>query len=205
MVNKNLTPTTTLDEFFHNRLIQTVHDQKLDLSDDACVYLINILKYFSKSENLFNRTEDGKLEYRALALKLHDAVFAAKQEQKFSHLKSLGDTALYHAGLFYDGLYNQMVNVDYYINMGGTAYYSLANLSTVRGPHMADLFRELSEKFAELVEVLYICFTKDKKQSNHDILKLLERYNRTGSETVKEQLKQKGIEPDFIKPHNDVQ
>ena len=149
-----------LIEFFSKKVRDSLKMQNSKVSEEADFYLVQLLVHYAQSENLFEKNENGKVEYRALALKFHDAVFAEKDEQKYLHFKSLGDTALYHAGVFYEGLYQKLVDVNYYIEMGGMAFSSLANLSTSTsvstGRSMSDLFSELSANFPELVEVLYM-------------------------------------------------
>lgn len=193
-----LTHNNNLQEFFRRKVKDAVATQKLSLSEEVEFYLVNILSFFSKSENLFHLNEEGRIEYRPLALRLHDAVFATEPGRRFQHLKKLGDTALYHAGVFYDGLYNQVVDVGYYIQMGESAYGSLANLSTQYGKTVTQLFEELSCHFARLVEILYLCVEREVARTDHDLLKLLDRYLRTGSSRAKEILQEKGIMPDLV-------
>ncbi|OVE82009.1 hypothetical protein BVY03_01810 [bacterium K02(2017)] len=193
-----LTQKIVLEEFFHHKLKEALKIQDISISEEVQFYLIHIMIYFSKSENLFQKDENGQLEYRALALKLHDSIFATSHGEKYSHLKSLADTALYHAGVFYEGLYNQVVDVDYYINMGGSAYQSLANLSTGHRKSLADMFAEMSFNFAKLVELLNLCCEKEEELSDEDILKLLDRYMKTGSQKAKEKLEGHGILPETL-------
>lgn len=201
LVVKEVTHHAALQEFFRDRVKSALGKQQLSVSDEVEFYLVNVLAYFSKSENLFQTNQEGKVEYRPLALKLYDSVFSHQPNERFRHLKSLGDTALYHAGFFYDGLFNQVVDVDYYINMGGSAYSSLANLSTamIHTRKMADLFAELSEQFAALVEVLNLSCDQQTHHTDHDLLKLLDRYQKTGSKKAKGILEEFGIKTDDIK------
>lgn len=198
MVNDFLSLTTNLLEFFKSKIQDSLDQQSLEVSEEVEFYLAQLLTHYSSSKNLFSKTDEGKTEYRALALRLHDAVFDLPSK-RFYHLKSLGDTALYHAGVFYDGLYNQIVNVDYYINMGGQAYFSLANLTTsTTQKTLADLFAELSEKFEKLVEILKLVCEAEVAVTDHDLLKLIERFQKTGSEKAKKILQERGIQPDLL-------
>lgn len=197
-MNKNLSQNPNLKEFFQEKIKDALKRQSLNVSAETEFYLVHILAHFSKSENLFNKDHNGKVEYKPLALKLYDATFSPARAERFQHLKSLGDTALYHAGVFYEGLYNNVVDVDYYISMGGSAYNTLANLSTSNAKILADMFMELSEQFAKLVEVLHLCCESETVISDHDLLKMLDRYAKTGSEKAKEILKEKGIVADNI-------
>lgn len=197
-------PTPNLMEFFSKKVKQALCQQGMSVSGEVEFYLVQLLNHFAVSKNYFQTTEEGKVEFRALALKLYDAVFDAP-EKRYYHLKSLGDTALYHAGVFYDGLYNQAVSVDYYISMGGQAYQSLANLTTPSERSLADLFAELSERFPKLVEILKLSSETELGSSDNDILKLLDRYQKTGSETARQLLKEKGISPEALLPQKIMQ
>lgn len=175
-----------LRTFFDQKVKEALEIQRLRVSADVQVYLTHILSSYAKSE---------KLEDRALALKLYDATFSQGQSEKFRHLKSLADTALYHAGVFYDGLMKQAVSVDYYINMGGMAYHSLANLSTIRNHALSDIFVELSTEFKGLVEIIKLCCESDQVETDANLLQLIDRYLKTGSLKAKQILMEKGILP----------
>lgn len=205
MVIHQISHNLVLEEFFHQKIKEALKAQNVNVSEEVQFYLVKIMTHFSKSENLFQYDDDGKVEYRALALRLYDSVFAESKDEQFQHLKTLADTALYHAGVFYDGLYNQVVDVGYYINMGGAAYRSLANLSTGYRKSLAEIFYELSLHFAMLVEVLNICCEKEINRSDADILKLLDRYIKTGSQKAKVMLEEEGILPDSLVTNKTVQ
>lgn len=193
---QNITTRVALPEFFYKRIKEALMRNQTDVSQDVEFYLVNILSHFSRTENFFQKGSDGRLEQRPLALKLYDAVFSENVEQ-FEHLKSLGDTALYHAGVFSDGLVNSMVDINYYIGMGGNAYLSLANMvTTPYQEHIADMYHSLGKQFGELVNVLSLCCEKEAPLTDADLLKVLDKYLKTGSERAKNILKEKGIIPD---------
>lgn len=190
-MDTSLTRSANLLEFFRHKVKEAIDQQKVSVSDEVEYYLVHILTHFSVTENLYARDTNGRLHDRPLALRLYDATF--DYSKRFHHLKVLGDTALYQAGVFYDGLMNQSVDVDYYISMGGNAYQSLANMTTYQEKSLSDLYAELGEQFPGLVEVMHLCCEKEGELSNHDLLKLLDRYQKTGSQKAKEILTEKGI------------
>jgi hypothetical protein len=194
-VGADLTTSKDLREFFFKKIKEALHTQKLSISSEVEFYLVNILTHFSLSENFFHMGENGKLELRPLALKLYDAVFD-HPDRKFHHLKSLGDTALYHAGVFSTGCFNKNIDIDYYISMGGSAYHSLANMTTSRQKTLGDMFSELSEQFHQLAEVMNLICEKEAGPSDHDLLQILERYHKTKSQKAKAILEEEGISLD---------
>lgn len=181
------------EEYFFERITKSLQDHKLSVSKDVEYYLLSLLKKFIHSENFFHQTKEGRLENRALALRLYDAVFD-EDVQQYQHLKKLGDQALYQAGVFYDGLLNKVVDVGYYITMGQKAYGSLANQKTILKSEkgLRDIFAELCENFAGLVEIVALCCERD-ELTNLDLLKWIDRYQKTKSEKAKSILVERGI------------
>ena len=180
-----------LEEFFIKRLKMSLGLHNFSVSLEVEFYLVQLLKRFSLSENFFHKTEQGNLENRPLALMMYDAVFD-EPSQRVVHLKKMGDSALYQAGVFYDGLYNQVVDVGYYIAMGQHAYASLAHQRTVTEKSLIDLFSELSAGFPHLVEILALC-CESETENNQNLLKWIDRYQRTKSPKAKQILEQRGI------------
>lgn len=196
----------TLQEFFHQRVHDAASSQKVDISPDVEFYLVCLLAHFSRTENFFQQDEQGRNELKALALRLADAAFTEKADQKFVHLKSLADSALYHAGVFFDGLLNKVIDVDYYIDLGGATYQNLAHLSTHhRKKPLAEIFSSLSRQFAVLAEVVHVCCEQEVATTDADLLRLLDRYLKTGSQKAKEILEEKGILLDQPLTTSDVQ
>ena len=113
--------------------------------------------------------------------------------------RQVGDVSLYLSGFFQESLKRKLVDVDYYIDMGGIAYSQVASIED--GGHMKQMYAELSHKFAAFVDVLAeVSEHTTPVQSNHDVFKLYQSYMSTGSPRAKKALKKLGIEtPDFKK------
>ena len=81
-------------------------------------------------------------------------------EARARALKEIGDTTLYMSGFFEGSLTGRrgLVDPDYFISMGGSAYGQLAALPTTTRSTAAQFFRaaygELSQRFADFVAVL---------------------------------------------------
>ena len=106
-------------------------------------------------------------------------------------LKKLGETSLYISGFFGDSLQRKLVDLDYYVNMGGTAYAALSGC--VSENPSSKVFKEISEKFVMFVDVLGYISGKATGGSNQSILRLYEKYMRTGSELARDQILEKGL------------
>lgn len=193
-----VSPVPSLTEFFVSKIDEALRIQKTSVSGEVHYYLVDLLTRFPAGQTCYVPKENQKdTDKRALALQLYDAVFDTP-EKKFQHLKTLGDSALFKAGFFYDALYNQPVGVDYYINMGCGAYSSLANMTTQGPVTLSDLYSELSGRFAELVEILHLVGESEVAAHDGDLLRILERYQKTGSQKAKDLLQTNGIDPDNL-------
>ena len=89
-----------------------------------------------------------------LALRFATAVEAPPRARR-RQLREIGDTSLYVSGFWGESLADKPVDVDYYIEMGGSAYGELARGgSGWTGDPYGDVFAELAINFARFVEVL---------------------------------------------------
>jgi hypothetical protein len=185
---------TNLKEYFRDSVAEAMDRQQIDADDQTAFYIVNLLTLFSRSEAFFDRSDDG-LELRPLALVLADAVEAGADEKNFA-LQRVGDVSLFVAGFLGDGLTAKLVSVDYYVNMGGAAYGTLASniRGSIRGRAVGDVFLELAEKFSAFVDVL--ADIRDAARTSHtDVLRLYESWQKTGSQRAARMLRSLGIEP----------
>ena len=107
-------------------------------------------------------------------------------------LRRVGDLSLYISGFFSDSLNRRLVDVDYYIPLGECAYGSLARTGD---DTLGDVFDELSEKFTAFVDILGEVSERTAMTSNADLLRLYEKYLRTGSRRSGDLLAARGIVP----------
>ena len=179
-------------EFFRAEVISATSQLGVQLGEAAEFYLVRLLSDFSGRNS--GRAPSG--EPLAFMYKKATESCAAEQVQRF---KDLGDVALYVAGFFTDSIERSMVDVDYYICMGGTAYRSLSALVGAQhhGDQFAQLYSQLAVRFTDLVDVLNQISDRsfDKTQRDTDLLKLYDRYARTGSERMRRMLLGRGLLP----------
>jgi hypothetical protein len=157
---------------------------------------VNLLIVFSCSEDLFVYSEDG-VSLKPLALMYTDALSEITPGERIRLLQKLGDTALFICGVFSDSLNNKLVDVDYYIAMGGNAYSCLSESMRgyFRGSAAHPLFEELTAKFVDFVDVLSEVTENKLFASDYDIMRLYEVWMRTGSKRTEFLLKKLGINP----------
>lgn len=177
-------------EFFVDRVESAIKRLKFEPLALSRKYLVDLLEHFMFAKNLFTEDADGKLRRDSLAemyLKAQNSPPAIRVDL----LKKLGDSSLYISGFFGDSLTRKIVDIDYYVEMGGVAYGSLAH-STSDGD-LSQVFNEFSSRFPQFVDVLTFISQDTQVQSDADLLRLYNRYLATGSRLAEEQLLEKGL------------
>jgi len=187
--------STDIREYFQDRVDSALSKQSVDIDETTVVYLVNLLADYMDARALFEQSDDG-LHIKPLALHYADAVNASCSTEKSLALRKLGDVALFISGLFSGSLNRKLVDIDYYIAMGGTAYSCVHDLVGAKSNSLSQhtLFAELAEKFARLVDVLGEVSDNCNLKSNSDVLRLYEIWLRTGSDRAYEKLQRLGLQ-----------
>jgi hypothetical protein len=193
---EGIRPVASLREFFKDSVADAMEKQGVDADDHTSYYVVNMLTLFARSEKLYERSGDGPGP-QPLALLLADAAEARDQQSRNLVLQYVGDTSLFVAGFFQDGFARKLVDIDYYIDIGGAAYGSLsANVRrTIQGRAFGGVFEELARKFREFVDVLAEIRDTGRFADDVDVLRLYEVWLKTGSLRAARLLRSQGIEP----------
>jgi len=197
-VTHNDTVLTGIDarQYFHEAVQSAINNQDVSARCETICYIVNLLTRFVRADRLFDTTEDG-IVIKPLALMYADAIEAPTAGGRESSLRRLGDVALFISGLFSHSLSRSLVDVDYYIRMGGNAYGFLADSRRPSGEiaAMKIAFLELAEKFAEFVDVLAEVGDHSQLGNSSNIMRLYEIWQATGSRHAAESLRRHGIQP----------
>jgi hypothetical protein len=180
-------------EYFHELLTASLGRQRVSTKPETEFYLVNLLNQFMVSENLYSRDGNGNVHEEPLALMLKQALETQGPENQQLMFRHVGDVSLYTAGFFQDSLSRKLVDVDYYIGMGGNAYKQAAARALIE--MYKAVFQELADKFSRLVEVLAEISDKTSQKSEKDLLRTYELWVRTGSKRAEKALKDAGIVP----------
>ena len=172
-------------EYFKELVESAIDHQHLTPHGLTSFYLVNLLTGFVH----FDRSAVASDE-EPLAVRFTRAMQAAGAKQRDS-LREVGDESLFISGFFSDSLNKRPVDIDYYIQLGECAYASLAR----REDTLAEVFNELSEKFSSFVDVLGEVSEHSALTSNSDLLRLYEKWLRTGSKRSGDLLIARGIVP----------
>lgn len=187
---------TTLREFFYEATQTALSRQQVEAQPETASYLVNLLLSYLHTGRLFELSDDG-LEFRPLALRHGDALLAVTPERRQRALRDLGDAALFVAGVFAESFNRKLVDVDYYAAMGGSAYARLADSLQVSptGRALSALFAELAVRFNDYTDVLAEVAEHPDVRNHKDVLRLYDRWLKTGSRRAASRLRALGIEP----------
>jgi hypothetical protein len=194
--------------FFNEVVGEALRTQRLEVTEEASSYLVGLLTEFAHPDPGRDDTFGRPLAF------LLDEAFRTTGAERFQRLRALGDGVLYLSGFFGDHIENRGVDVGYVTNVGATAYRGAASMlrrpdasrrarrassTTDRSePREENVFSELSIKFDEFVQVLAVVAETTLAQQakgERGVLKLYERWLRSGSATLAKELGTRGIVP----------
>jgi hypothetical protein len=174
-------------EYFKELVESALARQHLQAGDLTEFYLVNLLCQFVRPDAANRFAGDGE----PLAFQLGRALKTGGSEQR-ARLRSLGDFSLFMSGFFPDSFNRGTVDVDYYVSMGEYAYGSLSRRDE---DAFAEVFGELARNFVGFMDVLGDVSERTAVTSSSDLLRLYEKWMRTGSARDGQKLIDRGILP----------
>ena len=171
-------------EYFKELVESSLSRQHVQAGDLTAYYLVNLLCQYVRLDP--SHADQGE----PLAVRLARALETAGMEKR-TRLRSLGDFSLFMSGFFSDSFKRRHVDVDYYVSMGEYAYGSLSRAEDA----FREVFAELSRKFVGFSDVLADVSERTGLTSNNDLLRLYEKWLRTGSDRDGQRLIERGIVP----------
>jgi len=186
----------SVDEFFHEVVTDALSVMDLDASESASWYLVGLLGEFAHA----------RLTDEPLGMKLAQA--GDDPGERVRTLKTVGDTSLYVAGFFAESLTRTLVQVDYYVGIGQTAYAQLSRSLDSRAGSartIADVYAELADQFPRFVDVLGEVrrrISLAEVNATTDINRLYEIWLRTRDAWVEKKLRALGV---LVDPSGSIQ
>jgi hypothetical protein len=178
------TPT----EYFRELVESALTRQQLRPHELTSYYLVDLLCRFVRPDRRIPFADDTA---EPLALRLGRALESGGMEQR-ARLRNLGDFSLFTSGFFSDSLSRRSVDIDYYVSMGEYAYGSLSRRDE---DALGDVFAELARKFVPFMDVLSMVSEQAGTRSSVDVLRVYEKWLRTGSARDGQRLADQGIVP----------
>jgi hypothetical protein len=188
----------SVSEFFLEIVGDAIKARRLEATDGAQTYLVSLLADYAKPDE---RAEEP-LE-RPLAFLLDEALHTPEAGARFDRLRALGDGVLYACGFFGEHFEARGVDPSYVMGIGTTAYgavSSMLRLPTEDSSKSFDLYGELAAKFDSFVDVLTDVADATVAQSAaasspQQVLKLYERWLKTGNDRLAQALGAHGFTP----------
>jgi hypothetical protein len=170
-------------EYFKDLVEAALAHQRIAARELTSFYVVNLLTGFLQ--------RPAEEDETPMAFRLAEALDAVGLRQR-AHLRQIGDLSLFISGFFADSLNRKLVDVDYYVSIGGTAYAALSRYET---DALSSVFAELADNFIRFVDVLSEVSERASLSSNADLLRLYERWLRTGSRRCGQLLAERGVVP----------
>lgn len=178
-------PVLQPEGYFYELLCGALRQRQLKPHPATEFYLVNLLSQLM--------TSDALVSGDALAFLLKSAMEAEEPNVQRVRYQHVGDSSLTRAGLFPGMLKRSSVDVGYYIGMG-TAAYEQAGVRSEQTQTRA-VFLELSQRFADFVEVFGEIGDKSFPLTDQNLLKIYEEWQDTQSERAARKLREAGIVP----------
>jgi hypothetical protein len=180
--------------FFGEVVEDAMRARRVDATDGATRYLVGLLADYAHPDR---RT--GETLERPLTLLLDEALHAPDPAERFERLRAIGDGVLYGCGFFGDHFAARGVDPKYLHRLGTRAYGGAsAMLGGRTDDHGPDLFAELADNFdafAEVVADVSDATIAMGMASSRGLLKVYERWLKTGSERLASALTSQGVMP----------
>lgn len=173
--------------YFRDRLESALARQHVSAAPLTTGYLVNLLCQFMRADACegFGRNAEP------LAFRLARALDSGGAVQRLQ-LQSLGDFSLFVSGFFSDSFPRRTVDLDYYVSMGEYAYGSLSRTERKQD---TEIFGELARKFVGFMDVLSDVSEQTGAPRGGEVLRLYEKWLKTGSLRDGRRLLERGILP----------
>jgi hypothetical protein len=193
----SIVATGSVSGFFQEIVGDAMRVRRVDATDGTTSYIVSLLADYAKPDERAEEALD-----RPLAFLLDEALHTQAAAERFERLRSLGDGVLYGCGFFRDHFEARGVDQSYLFGIGTTAYGTAAsmlrrNVDEDHAPSL-DIFGELAKNFAAFVAVLADVADHTiamGTSSSRNVVKMYERWLKTGSERLAQSLSSHGLVP----------
>lgn len=178
-------------DFFIEAVENAFVERRFSTFPSARSYLVKLLEYYVPAGNLFDEVDEQGRRKRSTLAETFLKAMNEEPHVRAEMLKKMADRALYITGFFSDSLQRKVIDVDYYAEMGVTAYGALADSS--REDMAAKVYREYAAKFVAFSDILATISAQARIQDEANIMRLYETYAKTGSDFAREKLLERGL------------
>ncbi len=183
-----ITPEEHFSEVVHEACTQ----RQVKTHPQIEAYLVQILKHYVISNNFHHPLQSDTAEKPPETFaEMYLTALNSENNKKKELMRTVAEKSLYLTGFFAESLQKKVVDLDYYTQIGSAAYLNLAALT--KEDTLSSVFSVFARRFTDFVYVLNYVSEKSLIQSDPDVLKLYDRYLRTGSELAREKLSELGV------------
>jgi hypothetical protein len=189
--------TNSITGFFEEVVEDAIKTRGVEVTDGATSYVVGLLTDYARPDH----AAKGHME-RPLAFLLDEALHTVEPGERFDRLRTLGDAVLYSCGFFADHFAARGVEKTYLFGIGTTAYGAASSMLLLPAADDAnkkvDIFGELATKFESIVQIISEVADSTIAKSAPGatgLLKLYERWLKTGSSTLANELHAHGFVP----------
>ena len=184
-----------ISQYFQEVISDALRARQVAATDAAASYLVSLLCDYAHPDE-----EAGSTFNRPLTFVLRDAINSVGPE-RFRRLRGLGDHSLYALGFFGDHIEQKGIDRGYVSTVGSTAYREAASMlrlkaqKTERGPNVLSELAAKFDRFAEVLRDVADGTLSAGSRDERSVVKLYERWLKTGSARLAEELGSHGIVP----------
>lgn len=179
------------NDYFFGIVEEAILSRKIETSPIVTKYISDLLTHYVTADNLFAESASGKKTQQTLAELYLRAGNAVDNRERIELLKRTGDQALYISGFFGDSLNRKIVDIDYYVNMGCSAYDTLAK--AIREVSFTMVYKEIAKKFVQFMDALSYISQKVMPQQRDNLLMLFSKSATVCSSLAQEGLAERGL------------
>jgi hypothetical protein len=142
---------SSLQSYFYTELEEVNNKMAGKLPNETIFYSSLVMDKFGDSEKYYEIVE-GKPKEKTLGVMLLESSQLSGIKKK-NKLKDIGDTALLICGFFSESMNRKIINLDYYKDVGQSAYYQLNTII----PSFYDVplfYQSLSTNFLQVTNVM---------------------------------------------------
>lgn len=205
--NTHLHLTQDLRSFFAEECLSIASKQGLKIPEHLGKYLGEMLVRFVGSDTYFVPNSDPhsakpKKEFPSVVRLWLEGQSQPGFEQ-LVQMQHVGDIALYTSGFFPERIEKSLVDMDFYMAVGGQAYERAGQIrETLSIERDLNIYFELASKFGELKELLAELSDRKFLATESDRLRLYQKWLDSRSPRIQRMLAEVGIIAQGGSPHD---
>ncbi|MEO5668955.1 MAG: hypothetical protein ABIR96_12920 [Bdellovibrionota bacterium] len=205
--NTHLHLTQDLRKFFAEECLSIASKQGLQIPEHLSHYLGEMLVRFVGSDTYFVANSDPlamkpKKEFPSV-VRLWLEGQAQPIFEQLVQMQHVGDIALYTSGFFPERIERSLVDMDFYMAVGGQAYERAGKIrESIAQERELNIYFELASKFSELKELLAELSDRKFLSTEADRLRLYQKWLQSRSPRIRRMLAEVGILAQGGSPHD---